>query len=153
MPFYEVIFETGNHSIAQYESDEEAQDALKAHHERATQGKLGTPQSTPRNDLTDADLTLAGQTQWPAERIVRVLKYDNHPADWGVGQSFATGDLSSHTQALINALDKDGTVSIPALAAQIRDMTNPQAAGRENPHDSSYKMDASGELPTTWAEG
>jgi hypothetical protein len=58
MPFYEVIFETGNHSLAQYENDEEAQSALKAHHERATQGRLGTPQSQPRNDLTDADLAI-----------------------------------------------------------------------------------------------
>jgi hypothetical protein len=150
VPYYEVIFETGNHSVAQYNDDDEAQNALRAHHARATSGQLGTPQSQPRSDLTDADLALAGQTQWPAERIVRVLKYDNHPADWGVGQKFATSDINATVQQLTGALDKDGTVNVQELAAQIRDLTNPQVAGRENPHDSNYKMESTGELSTDW---
>ena len=147
MPYYEVIYETGNHSVAQYADDDEANAALKAHHDRATSGQLGTPQSMPRNDLSDADLALAGTTQWPAERITRIFKYDNHPGDWGVGQSIATDNLALETQSMIQALDKDGTVQVQELAAQIRDMTNPQVAVRESPHDSNYKMESTGELP------
>ncbi len=51
MPWYEIVYETGNHSVAFYGSDDEANVALNAHQERARSGETATPQSTERTDI------------------------------------------------------------------------------------------------------
>jgi hypothetical protein len=121
---YEVIYETGNHSLASYENDEEALRALNEHQDRA---KNGQP-------------AMEG-TQVPAERIVRVLVYDHHPADYNPNQQVPLTDLT----ATLDSLAEDGLVSVPEAAAAVRSTSSPFVA-QEGPHDSSYAMESAREL-------
>jgi hypothetical protein len=126
--YYEVIYETGAHSIASYDDDEQALSALNAHQERA---KAGLP-------------ALAG-SDVPAERIARVLVYDHHPADYNLGQQVPAQDLAN---TLANMTDADGLVNVPEVAAAVRNSTSPFVA-QEGAHDSSYAMPSSRELSWT----
>jgi hypothetical protein len=125
--YYEVIYETGSHSLASYESDEEALRALNEHQERA---KTGQP-------------AMEG-TSVPAERIARVLVYDHHPADYNPNQQVPLTDLTS----TLDSLAEDGLVSVPEAAAAVRDSSSPFVA-QEGPHDSSYAMESTRELEWT----
>jgi hypothetical protein len=125
--YYEVIYETGAHSIASYDDDEQALSALNAHQERA---KAGMP-------------ALAG-SDVPAERIARVLVYDHHPADYNLGQQVPAEQL---TEA-INSLAQDGLVNVPEAAAAVRNSTSP-FVNAEGAHDSTYAMPSSRELEWT----
>lgn len=120
MPFYEVIFETGAYSVCEYENDEVAREAIKAHNDRAINGEAGGP---------------AGLT---AERVKKVLVYETHPATLNENQLLSTDVAAAEVQALIAETSKDGVISIPELAARIRDMTNP-SVGDSAPHESNYK--------------
>jgi len=126
--YYEVIYETGAHSIAQYDDDEQALAALKAHHERA---KNGQP-------------ALAG-SDVPAERIARVLVYEQHPSDYNPNQQVPLSDLTSTLESLS---DTDGLVNVPEAAAAVRNTTSPFVA-QENRHDSTYAMPSARELEWT----
>jgi hypothetical protein len=130
MPFYEIIYETGNNSIASYENDEEAMSAVKAHHERAKQGQAAQA-SNPE--------------MGPAERIARVLKYDEHPATYMESQAVKAGEV----QAVVNAAAVGDLVSVPEIAAAVRDITSPVVSG--DAHDSNYKMPEVDEL-SGWDE-
>lgn len=79
MPFYEVIYETGAYSVAEYADEKEALGALKSHHTRATNGEVGGPPGHP------------------AERIVKVFVYDQHPYDSLIAD--ATGAHESNYSA------------------------------------------------------
>jgi len=153
MPFYEIVYETGRHSVANYKDDAEAAQALSTHHSRAVSGTTSTPTSTPRTDLDPNDPSLpSAQAEWPAERISAVFKYDNHPADYLAGQEISAADLTRSITSMVGALEQDGTVSVPQLAAQIRDLTNPTTLGQREPHDSNYRMEATGQLdPSAWS--
>lgn len=142
MPFYEVIYETGNHSIASYEDDEEANQALTAHNDRAKSGQPGTPESTARPDVPDQST----QT-WPAERIARVLVYNDHPATYNESQAVDPNVLQQAAEANTNP---DGTVNAMQAAASIREATSPFVP-QEGPHDSSYAMQADHELNGNWS--
>src|SRR3982751_1061999 len=102
MPFYELIFETGTHTVAEYADDEEMKSAVQGQHERAVIGADGGP---------------AGH---PAERIKQVLKYDYHPVAYNSNMQLATGDAQAELKKAIAALDVGGTVSIMELAAAVR---------------------------------
>src|SRR3954471_16183583 len=135
MPFYEVVYETGEHSVAQYESDEEAASAIKAQHDRAVSGQSGGPDGT----------------QWPATRIKRVLVYDFHPTDFGAAQEVLVTDLQQAVQQAITANEKDGTVQVHQVAAAVRDLSSPIVSERASPFDSSYKAPVARELEaSTW---
>lgn len=134
MPFYEVVYETGEHSVAQYDSDEEAQSAIKAQHERAVSGQPGGPDGT----------------QWPAIRIKRVLVYDYHPADFGSGQEVPTDTLLEAVNSAVKDNEKDGTVQVHVVAAAVRDLSSPVVPDRSTPFDSSYKAPEARELEVTW---
>jgi hypothetical protein len=122
---YEVIYETGNHSLASYENDEEALKALNEHQDRAKNGK-------PALEGTDV----------PAERIARVLVYEHHPADYNPNQQVPLNTLN---ETLANMTDADGLVNVPEAAAAVRSATSPFVP-QEGPHDSSYAMPSSREL-------
>lgn len=102
MPFYEVVFETGSNSVVEADDDAAIIQAAEAQHTRAKSGLPGGP---------------TGHT---AERVVAVLKYDKHPADFGADQSFSADVATKTTQDLIKALtDENGVVSKTELAAAI----------------------------------
>ena len=143
MPFYETIFETGEHSVAEYADDDEALSAARAHHERATKGEPGRGESTPRNDLGED-----GQRQvmdYPAERVVKLLKYDEHPATYMEDATLSTDVLNSELKAIIKNIAHDGVVNLFELESALRMLTDASVpdAGR---HESMYKMKEVGEL-------
>lgn len=76
MPWYELVYETGNHSVAYYEDDEEMLSAVSAHHARAVAGERG-------NSLGTSNETGAPIPGLPAERIKVVYQYKKHPGDTG----------------------------------------------------------------------
>jgi len=124
MPFYEITYETGTMSVAEYADDAEAEGAIKAHNDRARNGEPGGP---------------IGQ---PAERIAKVRVYSGHPNDYGMSAEVAKSELSSMIDALT---DKDKVVDLTALAQQVRDLAHPMVP-KESPFDSEYKMSEDREL-------
>lgn len=133
--FYEIIFETGNHSVAQYGSDEEARDAVLSHHNRALKGEKA--QAT-------------NQEMGPAERVKKVLKYDSHPVDYTASQAAVASDVSAAVEEAINENKIGDLVSVPEVAAAVREISSPLVDS--GPHESNYKMPESGELTGDWNE-
>jgi hypothetical protein len=129
MPFYEVTYETGRMSVAQYEDDAEAQRALGEHHQRAMSGQSGGP---------------LGQ---PAERIAKVRVYDKHPNEYNPDQTMSKDVLKKEVTALMDALaDENGVVSIDQLTLAVRGLTHPMVTARESTFDSMFLMQESREL-------
>ena len=147
MPHYEVVFEDGSHSIAFYEDDAEADAALAAHHERAKNGQSAKAESTARNDVNFPD------PDRPAVRIVKALKYDHHPADYGVGQTQTASDVKKAVADAVTAHETDGSVAIHEVAAVVRDMNTPLVSEVSHPHDSHFKMEETGEAELTFLKG
>lgn len=130
--FYEIIYETGRNSIANYNDDDEARAAVGEHHRRAIHGELAQ---------------MSNEQMGPAERVVKVLKYNEHPADYGASQAVSIDEVRA---AVDEALDKHAVgdmVSVPEVAASIRDITRPTV--ESGPHESNYKMSEVAEL-TGW---
>jgi hypothetical protein len=130
--YYEIIFETGSHSIAYYESDEEAITAIGAHHDRALRG-MAAQASNPQ--------------MGPAERIKRVLVYNEHPASFMASQAVPVSDITSAVDEALKTHSVGDLASVPQIAAAIRDITRPTVDS--GPHESSYKMPENNEL-TGW---
>jgi hypothetical protein len=150
LPYYEVIYEDGSHSIAQYDDDDEALSAINAHVERAKQGIPGTAaNSTPRVDLDIATLPVE-QQRWPAQRVAKVYVYDEHPADYADHASTLSADVAKKTVAdLVAKLqDSNGVVGVADLANALMATMQPRKPEEElaSAHDSTYKMKESREL-------
>lgn len=129
MPFYELIYETGAHSIAFAESDAEVLVGVKAQHERALKGAVGGP---------------SGHN---AERVKRVLKYDRHPADLNPGQVIAEADLLAAVEGFVSRSAIGGEVVVGELKAVLDGLVSPVVDSE--PHESNYAMAESAEL-TGW---
>lgn len=132
MPYYEIIYETGEHSIACYEDDDEALSATGEQNRRATAGEKA---SSTRTDGP------------PATRIVRVLKYDNHPADYNTMQVLNAKQVDSTVHSVA---DNTGIINVPELVSRLRDKVSPLQ--ESDPHESNYKMEESTELDLPWIE-
>lgn len=126
MPYYEVIYETGDYSVAFYEDDAEALYAVQAHHERAIAGQPGGP------------------TGAPAARVVKVLVYSEHPDDYDPTDDMTADEISAAAAAASEATEGD----VQVVAAHVRSLSSPLAQ-KEAPHDSAYvaKEDKNLELP------
>jgi hypothetical protein len=122
MPFYEVIYETGAYSVVQADTDEAALEGIKAHHARALEGIVGGP------------------TGHPAERVKRVLKYDEHPGDY-MGSGLVT---AKEAKAAVDAVAVGDQVSVWEAAAAIRNLVDPLA--NTAAHESNYKAPEVAEL-------
>lgn len=144
MPFYEFIFETGSKSVAEFDDDETAKAAAVAHHERAIKGEPGRGASAARNDLGNEPQRHVAD--YPAERVVELLKYDVHPADLMADQTMSADVAKSELNDALKATTHDGVVNLMELAAAVREMANPLVTdpGR---HDSMYKMKESETIP------
>jgi len=129
--FAELIFETGSKSVGEYKDEEEVLAAVKAHHERARGGDAGGP------------------TGHPAERVVRVELYDQHPGDLNELQTMSTDVAKKELEAAMKDLDEGGAISVTELAARIRNLSSPlvDEPGR---HDSAYRMEAKKVLTEGW---
>lgn len=130
--YYELIFESGAHSVASYESEEEMLQAVGAHHERAINGLDGGPSGNS------------------AERLVKVLEYgDKHPGDGFANQSADV--IKKEVDAALKALDDGGTVDVMALSEAVKEIGNPTTAGTGR-HDSMFKAQESNEFTAeSWA--
>lgn len=129
MPFYEVIFEVGTHSVMNAESDEAVQGFAEIQHQRA---KSGLPNG-PAGDRAD--------------RIVRILKYDEDPGNPTTDMPIK--DIQARVKEVAADLDADadGNVNLAEVARNL-----PMPAVLDTPvHESNFAMQETGELdPTSW---
>lgn len=135
--FYEIIYETGNNSIASYENDEEAIRAISEHHRRAKNGE---------------EAQASNPQMGPAERIVKVLKYDEHPATYLESQAVVATDVMAAVEEAINKYRVGDMVSVPQVAQAVREITSPVVDSEK--HESNYKMEERGKLDASqWDAG
>jgi len=123
MPFYEVVYETGSYSVTWYSSDEEANQALKTHNDRAKSGEVGGP------------------TGHPAERVAKVYVYAEHPAEYGEDQVVTQKDIN----AAVEGVSMEGQASAMMAAAAVRDVASPLKT-EVTGHESRYKAKETKEL-------
>lgn len=136
MPYCEIIYETGRSSVAYYETDDEAKQAIKAHHERALKGESGGP------------------TGAPAERIKRVLVYPKHPNDYNTDQTMTADVATEEVAALIKAVsDDNGIVHVGALSQHVQALSHPMVASKETAFDSNFKMKQDREMKVEGVTG
>lgn len=129
--YYEILYETGAHSVACYEDDEEMLAAVTAHHARATNGELG--------------LNVAGGHN--AERIVKVLKYEVNPGegvpvDQKTALKLVADTVEEHTA-------DNGAVDLVGLAQVLRDAASPTVESKA--HESNYKAEETEVFEEGWA--
>lgn len=123
MPFYEIVYETGNNSVAFYEGDDEAKRGIGEQHRRALNGESAGP--------------LGG----PAERVAKVFVYSNHPNEFNPNQTASSDVVEKEVASLVKAMkDDNGVISIDQLSLAVRDLSHPMETGRESRLDSMYKM-------------
>jgi hypothetical protein len=129
MPYYEVVFETGRTSVGFAADDEEALSGAREHDKRAREGQQGGPQGGP------------------AERIVKLFKYDKHPDDYNSDQTASADVVASELTGILDDLkDSNGVVNLQAVAQSVQALSHPLKTERETLHDSIYKMESVGEL-------
>src|SRR5262245_19387245 len=124
MPYYEMITEPGTNSVMFAETDEEALGAAQAQHLKALHGEPGGP------------------TGHPAERVVKLLKYDKHPVEYGL---VSAEQVQAEVEAGIKALAEGGLINTEQLAAYVRQVGSP-LANKETGHDSQFKMQESNDI-------
>lgn len=128
--FAEVIYETGAHSIISYEDEAEMLAGLKEQQRRAIAGERGGP------------------TGHPAERIKKVLLYDEHPGDYMLSGLVDASKLKSDTSSMIDKVSMGGQASVWELISQLRQYMTALIPARDklSAHESWYKMSETGEL-------
>lgn len=147
--YAEIIYETGNSSVAYYENNAEMQEALAEHHKRAVTGQPGTGQSAVRNDLAPEDNRIG---TWVAERIKKVYLYDEHPATFGEDQLMTTDDLKKAVDAAVEEHGMNDLVPVQAIAASIRDMSSPLVRDPKV-FETKYKAPETEELDLKFLKG
>lgn len=128
MPYYEIIFETGEVAVACYEDDDEALAAAKAQHDRAVAGGV------------------AGPAGGSATRVKRILRYEDHPGDYRASGQLDATELKKEVNALVKAMtDPAGEISVMKFAEEVKSIVHPMVAA-EGPHDSRFKAKEAAEL-------
>lgn len=123
--FYEIIYENGEVSVAEYASDEEALTAVTEQHNRAKAGLKNGPQAGP------------------ASRVVKVLVYPNHPGTYA-GGGLSADEVQSSIKDLLKNID---VVDVQQLAMAVSGLNHPMVSP-ESPHDSRFKQPEERELET-----
>lgn len=122
MPFYEIVYETGRMSVAEYADDKEAEVALSEHHRRAVNGESGGPLGNP------------------AERIKAVYVYKKHPDAFNEDQTMSLDVFTSEVGSLAQGMaDENNVVNVAKLGEAVAQLSHPFKSERE-PFDSIYKM-------------
>lgn len=136
MPFYEIVYETGRLSVAQYGDDEEALSAIGEQHRRAKNGEAGGP--------------IGG----PAERIRAVYVYDKHPDEYNYDQTMSADVFKKELAARVDAVaDENGVVSIDQFVFEVRGIVHPMVDSIDTPFASRYRMKESKQLDLSSLEG
>ena len=122
--FAQIIYENGEVSVAEYQSEAEATSAVTEQHNRAKNGDKNGPQEAQ------------------ASRIVKVLKYDTHPGDYGTHGGLSVDEVKTSINQLLEGAE---AVDVQQLAQSISILNHPMVAPA-SPHDSRFKMESTGEL-------
>lgn len=122
--YAEVIYETGSHAVLSYENIDDLKSGLLTQHQRAVKGEVGGP------------------TGHPAERVTKVLLYDEHPADYNASGTISAKDLAS----LADSLSVGGQISANELTQRLAYMTSPVVLPAEGRHDSIFVAPSTDEL-------
>ena len=126
--FYEVIYETGEVSVADYPDDVAALGALKEQNDRAKQGYAAGPQGGA------------------ASRISKVLKYNDHPGSLNEDGCLSAEVLTASLPDLIKQYtDKNGVVNVLAFGEGVSSLVYPMVTP-DTPHGSRFKMAEDSEL-------
>jgi hypothetical protein len=116
--------------VLNYETEDELKAFLTEQHRRAISGELGGPGGNP------------------AERISKVITYDQHPADL-----HPVGVSAESTAAIIEGMKVgEGNFDPNQLVSAIRDEASPVYPVDQGPHESLYKADGT-ELDLAFLEG
>jgi len=124
--YYELIYENGDSSVMNADSDEEALEGIREAHRRATAGEKSL-QADPASP--------------PAVRVKRVLKYKEHPGSFGEDFMVSDKELSE----AVKALSKNGRVDSRLMVEMTRSLSS-ATVDNPAPHESKYQMEADGEL-------
>lgn len=123
--YYEIVYEDGTVSVADYPSDEAASSAILEQHNRAkTGGKNGPQEAT-------------------ATRIAKVYVYPAHPGDYGAGGGLAADEVLASVKDLLKGRD---AVDVQQLAVTVSALNHPMQTGDVGAHDSKFKMESEREL-------
>lgn len=124
--FYEIVYEDGTVSVADYPTDEAATSALMEQHNRAKSGAKNGPQEAP------------------ATRIAKVFVYANHPGDYGAGGGLSADEVMASMKELLKGRD---AIDVQQLAVEISALNHPMVRDENaQPHDSKFKQEADKEL-------
>jgi hypothetical protein len=128
MPYYEVIYETGEVAVLHCADDEEALLGLQEQHRRAVAGEQNGPQ------------------EGRASRVKRVLRYADHPGDYRASGQVDKKDLLAEVKTLVDALE-DGAnqVNVLQFAEHVKTIVHPMQPVESN-HDSRFKVAEEAEL-------
>jgi hypothetical protein len=135
VPFYEVTFETGRSSVANYADEAEAHRALKEHNRRAMSGEAGGPVAGHGGG--------PGNPNWAAERIAVVREYAKHPDEFNPEQTMSGDVLKEQMVVLIDdAADANGVVNLQDVGERVKGLAHPMKNRDEgDPFGSTYKME------------
>ena len=144
--FYEITYETGRVSVAEYATEDEAKSALAEQHRRATNGEPGGPVATHPAGL-------AGEPNWAAERIAKVRVYDKHPNEYNPDQTMSAEVLKKALDDMIDSgKDENGVVALDQFVLAVRGLSHPMQ-GREHSFDSVFRMEEKKELNLAFLGG
>jgi hypothetical protein len=136
MGFYEIVYETGDVSVANYQDDAEALSALGEQNRRAVEGLEAGPQGGP------------------ASRIAKVFKYNTHPGSLNEDGTLTADVLTAELPDLVaQYTDDNGVVNVLAFAEGVSGLVHPMLLGEVAPHDSKYKMTPDSELDLKTLKG
>jgi hypothetical protein len=130
--FYEIIYEDGSFSVANYESDEEATSAIEATHNRAVNGGRSL-ESVPNSPA--------------AVRVVKVLKYKEHPGDLYASQELPVAVVKERVAELLKGGKE---VNVAELTAELRNLTSPMVAS--GAHESNFAAEEDSEMEGPWMD-
>ena len=123
--YYEIVYEDGSVSVADYASDADATAAILEQHNRAKIGGKNGPQEAT------------------ATRIAKVFVYAGHPGDYGAGGGLAADEVLASVKDLLKGRD---VVDVQQLAVTVSALNHPMATGEVGAHDSKFKMESEREL-------
>lgn len=130
MKHAEVIFEPGSKSVVSYENEDELKSFLSEHHNRAVTGEVGGP------------------TGHPAERVTKVLLYDQHPGNYGLDNKVDAESVNK----LVAGMTQDGRLDSYQLAAALRDEASAVYPVDQGRHASQFKMPETGEFDLSFLD-
>lgn len=133
--FYEVIYETGAHAVL-YGVESDVLEGLAEQHRRAKEGEDGGP---------------AGH---PAERVKRVLVYDEHPGSYREDYIHPGDEIKKYVEDAIEEIAApNGEVHLPTLIEHLWMAGSPvyRVVEMTGKHGSQFRAQETGEVdPSKW---